>query len=85
MSKTLLKQKSEKPATIRFSCPQMLAARLKNLEVLAAQSGVEVDIDGPLSAALQKLIMKAERELMPVAAAESTPQKNVPQVFQPMT
>lgn len=82
---TLLKAREEKPAVIRFSCPQVWAARLKNLEDVAAQAGIEVDINGPLSAALQKLILKAERELMPVAAAASTPQQDAAQVFQPMS
>ena len=81
MAKSLLKQKEEKPAVIRFSCPQVLAARLKNLEDVAANAGVEVDINGPLAAALQKLIVKAERELMPVAAAASTPQQDAAQVM----
>lgn len=81
---TLLKAREEKPAVIRFSCPQALAARLKNLEEVAANAGIEVDISGPLSATLDRLVSKAERELMPVAAAESTPQQNAPQVFQPM-
>ena len=81
---TLLKAREEKPAVIRFSCPQVLASRLKNLESLAAKAEVEVDINGPLSAALERLIVKAERELMPFASAVSTPQQNAPQVFQPM-
>ena len=81
---TLLKPRAEKPAVIRFSCPQVLAARLKNLEDIAAQRGVDVDIDTPLTAALDRLIIKAERELMPVAQAVSIPQQDATQVFQPM-
>lgn len=61
-----------------------MAARLKNLEDIAAQRGVDVDIDTPLTAALDRLIIKAERELMPVAQAVSIPQQDATQVFQPM-
>lgn len=48
---------------IRFSCSQSLAARLKNLEQRAAQRGVQVDVNAPLAAALERLIDKAEKEL----------------------
>ena len=81
---TLLKPRAEKPARIFFYCPQQMAARLKNLEDIAAQRGVDVDIDTPLTAALDRLIIKAERELMPVAQAVSIPQQDATQVFQPM-
>ena len=66
MATSLLKPAQEKPAIIRFSCSQALAARLKNLEQIAAQRGVEVDINAPLAAALEKLILRAEKELVPV-------------------
>jgi hypothetical protein len=60
---TLLKPVKEKPAKIQFFCPQALAARLKNLEQLASQRGVEVDVNAPLSAALERLISRAEKQL----------------------
>lgn len=68
-TKSLLKPRAEKPAQIRFSCPQVLAARLKNLEQMAAQRGVEVDVDGPLAAALERLISSAEKQLQPQQSA----------------
>lgn len=68
MAVSLLKPKDEKPAVIRFSCSQALAARLKNLEQRAAQRGVQVDVNAPLAAALERLIDKAEKAL---AAAEN--------------
>jgi len=40
-----------------------LAARLKNLESLAASRGVEVDVNAPLAAALERLISRAEKQL----------------------
>ena len=67
MATSLLKPAQEKPAVIRFSCSQALAARLKNLEQLAAERGVEVDINAPLAAALERLIVQAERQLQPPA------------------
>jgi len=63
MANSLLKPKDEKPAVIRFSCSQALAARLKNLEEIAASRGVAVDINAPLSAALERLIGQAEKDL----------------------
>jgi len=63
MATSLLKPAAEKPARIQFSCSQALAARLKNLEALASQRGVEVDVNAPLAAALERLIVKAEKQL----------------------
>jgi len=65
---TLLKPKQEKPATLRFSCSQSLAARLKKLENAGASQGVEIDLDAALSALLEKLVAQAERELLPPPA-----------------
>lgn len=76
---TLVKPKSEKPAILRFSCSQSLAARLKTLEDVVAAQGGEIDLDAALSAALEKLVSRAEREYLPppapvraVAASSST-------------
>lgn len=64
---TLLKPRAEKPATLRFSCSQQLAGRLKKLEEEAEKQGVEIDLDTALSAALERLVSAAEKELLPPA------------------
>jgi hypothetical protein len=50
-------------------CSQALAARLKNLEALASQRGVEVDLNAPLAAALERLISRAEKQLQESGSA----------------
>lgn len=70
---TLLKPKSERPAILRFSCSQSLAARLKKLEDAAASQGVEIDLDAALAAYLEKLVTQAERELPPPAPVHQQP------------
>lgn len=67
---TILK---ERPVIIRIPCSQALAARVKRLEDMAAKRGLEIDLNGALSATLERLIARAEKELSPPAPAAPAP------------
>lgn len=63
MATSLLKPVQEKPARILIHVPQQLAARLRQLEAVAETRRIAVDVNGPLTAALEKLVAAAERDL----------------------
>ncbi|MBN8777061.1 hypothetical protein [Thiomonas arsenitoxydans] len=71
-TRSIIKPKTAQPVKLHFLCDPALADQLTALENLAKKAGLEIDIDGALSAALARLIAQAEKQLTP-PPAEKTP------------
>ena len=71
-TRSIIKPKTAQPVKLNFLCDPALADQLTALENLAKKAGLEIDIDGALSAALARLIAQAEKQLTP-PPAEKTP------------
>jgi hypothetical protein len=54
---------AEKPAEIRFLCSRAQAERLEYLKRVAERNGVEIDMDGRLAVAMDRLIAQIEEDL----------------------
>jgi hypothetical protein len=67
-TRSIIKPKTAQPVKLHFLCDPALADRLTALENLAKHAGLEIDIDGALSAALARLIAQAEKQLAPPPA-----------------
>lgn len=63
----------EKRGVVRFKAPQDVLERLDQVRELARQKNVLVDLDEALTTALKRLLVKAEKELMP---ADNTSQED---------
>lgn len=70
-TRSIIKPKTAQPVKLHFLCDPALADRLTALENLAKHAGLEIDIDGALSAALARLIAQAEKQLTPPPAEKN--------------
>lgn len=76
-TRSIIKPKTAQPVKLHFLCDPALANRLTALENVAKKAGLEIDIDGALSAALARLIAQAEKQLAP--PPEAKPPVSLPQ------
>jgi hypothetical protein len=76
-TRSIIKPKTAQPVKLHFLCDPALADRLTALENVAKKAGLEIDIDGALSAALARLIAQAEKQLAPPPAEK--PPVSLPQ------
>jgi hypothetical protein len=76
-TRSIIKPKTAQPVKLHFLCDPALADRLTALENVARKAGLEIDIDGALSAALARLIAQAEKQLAPPPAEK--PPVSLPQ------
>ncbi len=67
-TRSIIKPKTAQPVKLHFLCDPALADRLAALENVAKKAGLEIDINGALSATLARFIAQAEKQLAPPAA-----------------
>jgi hypothetical protein len=69
-TRSIIKPRTAQQVKLHFLCDPALADRLTALENVAKKAGLEIDIDGALSATLARFIAQAEKQLAPPPAAK---------------
>lgn len=67
-TRSIIKPRTAQQVKLHFLCDPALAERLTTLENMAKKTGLEIDINGALSATLSRFIAQAEKQLAPPAA-----------------
>jgi hypothetical protein len=70
MAQSPLNDNAEKPAEIRFLCSQAQAERLEYLKRVAERKGVEIDMDGRWTVAMNRLIAQIEEDMSDIIEQE---------------